>query len=205
MCNVYCSNNLSLQNSPLLQGRIFGGGQRYRLERLPGTLSMASLYVMSAREDFPWLRHRKTAETEKDAEDGSLKTVFCTLLLQFSIPDTLSSWELHFFFLDLEIRLKTEVAQKRKMFYSQHYIKHLCKDLVEKEREKKDEYRSVFGKPRRWKKKKDREKDKNFTVKNEPKLLLFSTKSMRILYCTTPHPLNICSQRGHTSVTWGGV
>ena len=67
----------------------------------------------------------------------------------------LSSWELQFFFLDLEIRLKTEVAQKRKMLYSQHYIKHLCKDLVEKEREKKDEqetHRALFGKPRRKKK-----------------------------------------------------
>ena len=91
VCKVYWSNNLSLQNSPLLQGRVFGGGQRYRLESLPGTLSMASLNVMSAREDFSWLRHRKTAETEKDAEGGSLKTVFSTLLLQFSIPDTLSS------------------------------------------------------------------------------------------------------------------
>lgn len=90
----------------------------------------------------------------------------------------LSSWELQFFFLDLEIRLKTEVAQKRKMLYSQHYIKHLCKDLVEKERDKKDEqetHRALFGKPR-WKKKKDSEKDKNFTVKNEPKLFLFSIK-----------------------------
>ena len=69
----------------------------------------------------------------------------------------LSSWELQFFFLDLEIRLKTEVAQKRKMLYSQHYIKHLCKDLVEKERDKKDEqetHRALFGNPRRKKKKK---------------------------------------------------
>lgn len=100
----------------------------------------------------------------------------------FSFPYLiLSSWELQFFFLDLEIRLKTEVAQKRKMLYSQHYIKHLCKDLVEKEREKKDKqetYRALFGKPRRLekKKKKDSEKDKNFTVKNEPKLFLFSIK-----------------------------
>ena len=52
---------------------------------------------------------------------------------------------------------------------------------MEKEREKKDKketYRALFGKPRRLKKKKktDSEKDKNFTVKNEPKLFLFSIK-----------------------------
>lgn len=45
--------------------------------------------VVAPREDSSWLRHRKAAETEKDAEGGSLKAVFSTLLLQFSIPETL--------------------------------------------------------------------------------------------------------------------
>ena len=44
---------------------------------------------MVPREDSSWLRHRKAAETEKDAEGGSLKAVFYTLLLQFSITETL--------------------------------------------------------------------------------------------------------------------
>jgi len=32
----------TVTHNPLLQGRISGGGQRHRLERLPGALSMAS-------------------------------------------------------------------------------------------------------------------------------------------------------------------
>lgn len=161
---------------------MFGGRQRCRLETLTGTLWMASWFYELLGKTPLWLRDRKKAEMEKDAEGGSLN--LHTEDQKLSSPPSISfpylifsSWELQFFFLKLEIRLKIEIAQKRKLLYSQNCIKlHLFKDLVQKEREKGDEKETniaLFGKPRRWEM--SSEKEKNFTVKvtRNPSFFLF--------------------------------
>lgn len=58
---------------------------------------------------------------------------------QFSTPEILFMSS-SVFPPQIKNRLKIEIAQKRKVSYSQHCIKlHLYKDLVEKERERRDE------------------------------------------------------------------